>query len=236
VFHGNLEKHKKLEGILDILNRTYAETGEERLTEFMAAHPCRDCKGARLRPESLAVTLAGRNIAEIAALPIREALEFFGSLRLNARETTIADRVVREIVDRLEFLSGVGLDYLSLSRPASTLSGGESQRIRLATQIGSRLRGVLYVLDEPSIGLHHKDNERLLETLERLRDLGNTVLVVEHDEDTIRRADYVVDLGPGAGPNGGHIVATGSPGATSRAGSGSPFRGPDAGLRERSFA
>jgi excinuclease ABC subunit A len=211
VFHGNLEKHKKLEGILDILNRTYAETGEERLTEFMAAHPCRDCKGARLRPESLAVTLAGRNIAEIAALPIREALEFFGSLRLNARETTIADRVVREIVDRLEFLSGVGLDYLSLSRPASTLSGGESQRIRLATQIGSRLRGVLYVLDEPSIGLHHKDNERLLETLERLRDLGNTVLVVEHDEDTIRRADYVVDLGPGAGPNGGHIVATGTP-------------------------
>jgi len=211
VFHGVRDKRKKLDGILDVLNRRYADTAEERLTEYMATNPCRDCNGARLRAESLAVTVAERNIAEIASLPIRKGLEFFGTLKLNERETAIGGRVVREIIERLEFLCAVGLDYLSLSRPANTLSGGESQRIRLATQIGSRLRGVLYVLDEPSIGLHHRDNARLLETLERLRDLGNTVIVVEHDEDTIRRADYVVDLGPGAGSNGGRVVATGTP-------------------------
>ena len=212
VFHGATDKRKKLEGIVDLLNRAYADTAQEQLTEYMASNPCGGCNGTRLKPETLAVTVAARNIAEIASLPVKESLDFFATLELSPREQLIADRIVKEIVGRLEFLCAVGLDYLSLSRPANTLSGGESQRIRLATQIGSRLRGVLYVLDEPSIGLHHKDNARLLETLEHLRDLGNTVVVVEHDEDTIRRADYVVDLGPGAGSDGGRVVACGTPG------------------------
>jgi excinuclease ABC subunit A len=211
VFHGVGEKRKRLEGVLGVLTRKYASTADESLTEFMATNPCGTCNGTRLRLESLAVTIGERNIAEVAALPVSQSLEFFRTLSLSARETAIAARVVKEIIERLEFLTAVGLNYLTLSRPANTLSGGESQRIRLATQIGSRLRGVLYVLDEPSIGLHHKDNARLLETLERLRDLGNTVVVVEHDEDTIRQADYVVDLGPGAGSRGGRIVATGTP-------------------------
>ena len=209
VFHGVHGRGKKLEGVIDVLNRLYDDDVE--LSEYMATNPCNDCSGSRLRAESLAVTVGGETIAAITALPIAETLGFFKSLKLGARETLIAGRIIREILERLEFLTGVGLDYLSLERSANTLSGGESQRIRLATQIGSRLRGVLYVLDEPSIGLHHRDNDRLLGTLERLRDLGNTVIVVEHDEDTIRRADYVVDLGPGAGTHGGEIVTVGTP-------------------------
>ncbi len=209
VFHG--VRSKKIEGVLDVLNRVYEESGDDELTVFMATHPCSECLGARLKAESLAVKVAGRTIADIAGLPIQESLGTFRGMELAPRQRLVAGRVVREIVERLEFLSAVGLDYLSLDRAANTLSGGESQRIRLATQIGSRLRGVLYVLDEPSIGLHHKDNTRLLETLERLRDLGNTVVVVEHDEDTMRRADFVVDLGPGAGTDGGAVVALGPP-------------------------
>src|SRR6185369_11134231 len=162
-------------------------------------------------PESLAVRVAGQTIADIVSWPITNGLEFFAHVKLGSREETIAGRIIREIRDRLQFLDAVGLNYLSLDRAANTLSGGESQRIRLATQIGSKLRGVLYVLDEPSIGLHHKDNARLLATLEELRNLGNTVVVVEHDEETIRRADYVIDLGPGAGTEGGHLVAAGDP-------------------------
>ncbi|MDQ3011182.1 MAG: excinuclease ABC subunit UvrA [Acidobacteriota bacterium] len=172
---------------------------------------CRACHGARLQPESLAVKLNEKSIAEYAALPIEGAIGAFAGINLSAREDLIAGRVLKEIRDRLRFLNSVGLGYLALDRPASSLSGGESQRIRLATQIGSQLRGVLYVLDEPSIGLHPRDNHKLLETLATLRDLGNTVLVVEHDEDTIRRADYVVDLGPGAGTHGGQLVAVGRP-------------------------
>ena len=209
VFHGVHGRGRKIEGVIDVLNRLYND--DEELSEYMATNPCNECAGTRLRPESLAVTVAGETIAAITALPVADSLRFFQSVKLGPRETLIARRIIREILERLEFLTGVGLDYLSLDRSASTLSGGESQRIRLATQIGSRLRGVLYVLDEPSIGLHHRDNDRLLETLERLRDLGNTIIVVEHDEDTIRRADYVVDLGPGAGTHGGEIVAFGTP-------------------------
>ncbi len=211
LFHGVNSRGTKIDGIIDVLNREYDESGDEELTEYMATKACAECGGARLRSGSLAVTVAGRTIAEVASWPIKHTLDFFSGLRLNPREDQIAGRIVREIQDRLEFLEAVGLDYLSLARAANTLSGGEGQRIRLATQIGSKLRGVLYVLDEPSIGLHHKDNTRLLTTLEALRDLGNTVVVVEHDEETIRRADYVVDLGPGAGIHGGAVVALGTP-------------------------
>ncbi len=172
---------------------------------------CRSCRGQRLQPESLAVRVGGKSIAEYAALTITEALLACSQLKLSPREEQIAGRILKEICDRLSFLQAVGLGYLTLDRPAATLSGGEGQRIRLATQIGSQLRGVLYVLDEPSIGLHPRDNGRLLDTLARLRDLGNTVIVVEHDEETIRRADYVIDLGPGAGTHGGEVVAVGSP-------------------------
>jgi excinuclease ABC subunit A len=209
IFYG--VRSKKIDGLIDILNRLYKESDDDELSEYMATNPCSECKGTRLKAESLAVTVAGHTIAEIAEFPIKDNLAFFDGLELKPREEQIAGRVVKEIAERLDFLSAVGLDYLSLNRAANTLSGGESQRIRLATQIGSRLRGVLYVLDEPSIGLHHKDNARLLETLEKLRDLGNTVIVVEHDEDTMRRADYVVDLGPGAGRHGGRVVAFGPP-------------------------
>src|ERR1700739_3755905 len=172
----------------------------------MSAAPCPVCRGKRLRPESLAVKIGGLSIADFTALPLNRALSAAINLTFTAREALIAERIRREIVERLEFLCAVGLSYLSLDRNAATLSGGEGQRIRLAPQIGSKLRGVLYVLDEPSIGLHQRDNTRLLTALEDLRDLGNTVLVVEHDEETIRRADYVVDLGPGAGGPGGHLV------------------------------
>ncbi len=180
----------------------------------MSAAPCAVCAGRRLRPESLAVRVSGLSIADFTALAISAARPAVDRMRsaLTARQTAIAGRALGEIAERLDFLLAVGLGYLSLDRSAATLSGGEAQRIRLATQIGSRLRGVLYVLDEPSIGLHARDNDRLLSSLEQLRDLGNTVLVVEHDEETIRRADYVVDLGPGAGEDGGYLVATGRPG------------------------
>src|SRR5881296_313277 len=211
VFYGIKERGRRVEGIVDILNRYYEQEGliSEDFSDFMVTKSCAACRGARLRPESLAVKVANRSIAENVSWPVTDTLRFFSDLRLGAREEQIAGRIVREIRDRLQFLDAVGLKYLSLDRAANTLSGGESQRIRLATQIGSRLRGVLYVLDEPSIGLHHKDNTRLLSTLEELRDLGNTVIVVEHDEDTIRRADYVIDLGPGAGTEGGNLVAAG---------------------------
>ncbi|HEX4999138.1 MAG TPA: excinuclease ABC subunit UvrA [Terriglobia bacterium] len=215
IFYGVRERGKKFEGIIDLLQRRYdrEDSMAEDLSDFMVTKPCAACAGARLKPESLAVTVGGRSIASSAALPIAQALAFFSDLMLTPRDALVAGRVVREIVARLRFLDAVGLNYLSLDRPANTLSGGESQRIRLATQIGSKLRGVLYVLDEPSIGLHHKDNARLIATLEELRDLGNTVIVVEHDEDTIRRANYVLDLGPGAGAEGGKLVAAGSPDA-----------------------
>ncbi len=201
-------------GILKILEEIFEEAPEsyrEWLLDYMSPVPCPDCNGWRLRPSSLAVRVKGLSIAEFTALPVARALEVLNRWELTERERQIAGRIVDEIRERLEFLEAVGLDYLSLDRSATTLSGGEAQRIRLATQIGTRLRGVLYVLDEPSIGLHPRDNNRLLDTLEQLRDLGNTVLVVEHDAETIRRADYVVDLGPGAGRLGGALVACGTP-------------------------
>jgi excinuclease ABC subunit A len=203
-------------GVLPLLERWYGETTSENFREwygqYMSAVPCPKCRGKRLRPESLAVTVVNLSIADLTALPVSRAQGVLRELRMTERQAFIAQRILNAIFERLEFLDAVGLGYLSLDRSAATLSSGESQRIRLATQIGSKLRGVLYVLDEPSIGLHPRDNQRLLETLERLRDLQNTVLVVEHDEETIRRADYVVDLGPGAGKQGGFVVAVGPPG------------------------
>jgi len=202
-------------GVFAYLRRAMDDSGSETYREWlldhMSATKCSACGGKRLRPESLGVKVNAMSIADFTSLPIARALEAAARIRLNPREERIAGRILKEVAERLGFLNAVGLGYMSLDRSAATLSGGEGQRIRLATQIGSRLRGVLYVLDEPSIGLHHRDNERLLEALESLRDLGNTVLVVEHDEDTIRRADYVVDLGPGAGRDGGELVASGSP-------------------------
>jgi excinuclease ABC subunit A len=195
----------------DNLDESSSESYRDWLLNYMSATRCPACEGKRLRPESLAVKVSGMSIAEFTALPITRALEAAKAIKLDARQEKIAGRIVREVVERLQFLETVGLGYLSLDRSAATLSGGEGQRIRLATQIGSRLRGVLYVLDEPSIGLHHRDNNRLLQSLTSLRDLGNTVLVVEHDEETIRRADYVIDLGPGAGKLGGGLVAQGTP-------------------------
>ncbi|HEY6351521.1 MAG TPA: excinuclease ABC subunit UvrA [Candidatus Angelobacter sp.] len=193
------------------LEESTSESYREWLLRYMSATRCPVCQGRRLRPESLGVTINGLSISDFTAQPVARAVEIASKIQLNERERTIAGRVLSEISERLQFLSAVGLGYMSLDRSAATLSGGEGQRIRLATQIGSKLRGVLYVLDEPSIGLHHRDNTRLLQALESLRDLGNTVLVVEHDEDTIRRADYVIDLGPGAGLHGGDLVASGTP-------------------------
>jgi len=193
------------------LNDAPSERVRLAIEELVSPAACPDCKGARLRADSLAVRLGGRGIADYASLPIEDAVEAFGEIKLKPREEQIAGLVLREIRNRLQFLQTVGLGYLTLDRTSASLSGGEGQRIRLATQIGSQLRGVLYVLDEPSIGLHPRDNQRLLSTLCALRDLGNTVLVVEHDEETIRRADYVVDLGPGAGAHGGEVVALGTP-------------------------
>ncbi len=202
-------------GIFGYLKQNLEESTSEGyrdwLLEHMSASECPVCHGKRLRPESLAVKVNGMSIADFTALPVTRSLEVAQKIKLEGREALIAGRVMHEIVERLQFLNEVGLGYISLDRPAGTLSGGEGQRIRLATQIGSKLRGVLYVLDEPSIGLHHRDNGRLLTALENLRDLGNTVLVVEHDEETIRRADYVIDLGPGAGRHGGNLVAHGTP-------------------------
>jgi excinuclease ABC subunit A len=204
--------HGILSYLRDTIDEARSEGYRDYMMNFMSATPCPACRGKRLRPESLAVKIGGLSIADFTALPLNRALSAAINLNFTAREALIGERIRREIVERLEFLCAVGLSYLSLSRNAATLSGGEGQRIRLATQIGSRLRGVLYVLDEPSIGLHQRDNNRLIHALEQLRNLGNTVLVVEHDEDTIRHADYVVDLGPGAGRLGGHVVAEGTPG------------------------
>lgn len=203
----------RFEGVIGNLERRYAETDSEyrreRIEEYMSHVPCPKCKGARLRPEALAVTVGGKNIYDLTRMSVTEALEFLDGVEFTPREWMIAERVVREIKERLGFMVDVGLGYLTLSRSAGTLSGGEAQRIRLASQVGSGLVGVLYVLDEPSIGLHQRDNRRLLATLERLRDLGNTLIVVEHDEETIRTADHIVDVGPGAGVHGGEIVAQG---------------------------
>jgi excinuclease ABC subunit A len=203
--------HGILAYLRDSVEEARSDGYREYMMNFMSATPCPACRGKRLRPESLAVKVGGLSIADFTALPLNRALSAAYELKFNDREALIAERIRREVVERLEFLCAVGLSYLALDRSAATISGGEGQRIRLATQIGSRLRGVLYVLDEPSIGLHQRDNTRLIGALEQLRDLGNTVLVVEHDEDTIRHADYVVDLGPGAGRLGGAVVAEGTP-------------------------
>ncbi|MCR4392348.1 MAG: excinuclease ABC subunit UvrA [Candidatus Acetothermia bacterium] len=207
--------HRPYEGLIPSLEQAYrdatSDEAREEVAQYMSALPCPECHGARLRPEALAVTVGERNIWQVAQLPVKEALAFFTGLALTDREAMIAHQILKEIKSRLQFLVDVGLDYLSLDRPANTLAGGEAQRIRLATQIGSQLTGVLYVLDEPSVGLHARDNLRLLATLKRLRDLGNTVIVVEHDEETMREADFLVDLGPGAGVHGGYVVATGTP-------------------------
>ncbi len=208
---------KPFEGVITNLARRFRETDSawvrEEMSRYQAEKPCAVCRGARLKPEALAVRVAGSNIAQASELSIRAALDWFAGVEatLTPQRAEIARRILREILDRLRFLVDVGLDYLTLARGSATLSGGESQRIRLASQIGSGLTGVLYVLDEPSIGLHQRDNERLLATLRRLRDLGNTVLVVEHDEDAIRAADHLIDMGPAAGIHGGHVVAEGTP-------------------------
>jgi excinuclease ABC subunit A len=205
----------RFEGIVNNLQRRYEETdsesNRERIEGYMAEQPCPACKGARLRPESLAVKVGGLSIAEYSALSAHAAAAWIGNLELTETERAIARLIVREITERLSFLENVGIGYLSLARSARSLSGGEAQRIRLATQIGSHLVGVMYVLDEPSIGLHQRDNEKLIATLDRLRDLGNTVIVVEHDEGTMLAADHIVDLGPGAGEHGGHVIAAGTP-------------------------
>lgn len=202
------------EGICNNIERRYKETTSDwsraELEQCMSTVKCPECHGARLRKESLCVTVGGINIDEFANKSIVKAIEFLDSLTLTDREQMIAKLIVKEIKDRLTFLRSVGLGYLTLARSSASLSGGESQRIRLATQIGSSLVGVLYILDEPSIGLHQRDNEKLLNTLRNLRDIGNTLIVVEHDEDTMRAADYIVDVGPGAGIHGGNIVCTGT--------------------------
>ncbi|MBV9937556.1 MAG: excinuclease ABC subunit UvrA, partial [Acidobacteriaceae bacterium] len=209
-----LDGNAQFRGILRILDESYKSASEgyrEWLMDYMSPTQCPDCQGRRLKPTSLAVTVKGISVADFTALPIARALPAVRGWQFSEREMQIVGRVIEEIRNRLEFLCAVGLDYLSLDRSSATISGGEAQRIRLATQIGSKLRGVLYVLDEPSIGLHPRDNERLLDTLHHLRDLGNTVLVVEHDAETIERADYVIDLGPRAGRLGGELIAQGSP-------------------------
>ena len=222
---GRGEYESEWEGVLRNIERRYRESTSDSvratLEEFMTEQPCQTCKGKRLRPESLAVLVHGTSIGDVVDLPIQRAIEFFESIPLrgvagaagNGRgglDPDIAGPILKEVIDRLRFLRDVGLDYLTLGRGATSLSGGETQRIRLATQIGSRLVGVLYILDEPSIGLHQRDNERLLDTLRGLRDLGNTVIVVEHDQDTIQSADHVIDLGPRAGRFGGEVVAEGT--------------------------
>ena len=214
MFGENKSYHVPFEGVMPLLARRYEETTSDEMREsyedYMTEIPCKACHGARLRPEVLAVTVGGKNIDEVSHLTIREADAFFTELNLSPREAKIGAQVIKEIRARLQFLLNVGLDYLTLSRAAGTLSGGEAQRIRLATQIGSGLMGVLYILDEPSIGLHQRDNDRLLATLKHLRDLGNTLLVVEHDEDTMKAADQIIDIGPGAGEHGGYVVAQGT--------------------------
>ncbi len=208
------EYNVPFEGVMALLSRRYQETDSDEMREsyenYMTHITCSECHGARLKPETLAVTIGGKNIYQVTNMTIGECVEFFKNLELNEREKKISAQILKEIHARLNFLLNVGLDYLTLSRAAGTLSGGEAQRIRLATQIGSGLTGVLYILDEPSIGLHQRDNNRLLEALKGLRDLGNTLIVVEHDEDTMYAADHIVDIGPGAGENGGNVVAQGT--------------------------
>ncbi|MDJ9034579.1 excinuclease ABC subunit UvrA [Clostridium perfringens] len=202
------------EGEINNLRRRYMETNSDtmkaEIEKYMSDNPCPKCKGARLKPEALAVTVGGKNIFEFTSMAIREELDFINSINFSEKDKIISSQIIKEIQSRLSFLINVGLDYLDLARKAGTLSGGEAQRIRLATQIGSQLMGVLYILDEPSIGLHQRDNDRLISTLKQLRDVGNTLIVVEHDEDTMREADYIVDIGPGAGEHGGEIVAKGT--------------------------
>ncbi|EID45518.1 excinuclease ABC subunit UvrA [Parageobacillus thermoglucosidasius] len=209
------EQYIVFEGVIPNVERRYRETSSdyvrEQMEKYMAQQPCPTCKGNRLKKESLAVLVGGKHIGEVTALSVTEALAFFENLQLSEKEQKIAHLILREIRERLGFLKNVGLDYLTLNRSAGTLSGGEAQRIRLATQIGSRLTGVLYVLDEPSIGLHQRDNDRLIATLKSMRDIGNTLIVVEHDEDTMLAADYLIDIGPGAGIHGGRVVAAGTP-------------------------
>lgn len=206
---------EEFEGVIPELMRRYRETTSEAIREeiedYMVITPCPQCKGKRLKPQSLAIKIAEKNIAEVSAYSVKKALDFFKNLKLNEKEKIVSRDIIKEIMRRLEFLNSVGLDYLTLDRTTDSLAGGEEQRVRLATQIGSGLVGVLYILDEPSIGLHQRDNQRLLNTLKSLRDLGNTVLVVEHDAETIRSADYIVDLGPGAGEQGGYLVCSGTP-------------------------
>ncbi|WP_010631911.1 excinuclease ABC subunit UvrA [Sporolactobacillus vineae] len=210
------DKDMYFEGVLPNIGRRYRETSSdfirEQMSEYMMQKSCPTCHGYRLRPEALAVKIAGKQISEVTAMPIRDMLQFFKNLELTPKEQTIARLILREILQRTRFLIDVGLDYLTLGRAAGTLSGGEAQRIRLATQIGSQLMGVLYILDEPSIGLHQRDNDRLIRTLLGMRDLGNTLIIVEHDEDTMLAADYIIDVGPGAGEHGGRITAQGTPG------------------------
>ncbi|MDR2210688.1 MAG: excinuclease ABC subunit UvrA [Spirochaetaceae bacterium] len=212
---GHFEYKSRFPGVLEDLKRRYFETQspgiKEWLEKFMSQKPCEDCEGRRLKPEALGVTLGGKNIWELSSLSVADSLKFFKSLSLTVPEKKIAHQILKEINARLQFMQNVGLDYLSLERKSATLSGGEAQRIRLATQIGSSLVGVLYILDEPSIGLHQRDNQRLIDTLLYLRDLGNTLIVVEHDEQTLRTADHIVDLGPGAGVHGGKVIAQGTP-------------------------
>jgi excinuclease ABC subunit A len=207
------EFNHSFEGVIGQLKRRYMETGSDYIKadieQYMSDNPCPKCMGARLKPETLGVTVGDKNIYEFCKISIKEELDFLNSLELSEKNLIISDQIIKEIKSRLKFLIDVGLDYLNLSRTAGTLSGGESQRIRLATQIGSSLVGVLYILDEPSIGLHQRDNDRLIATLQHLRDIGNTLVVVEHDEDTMKAADYIVDIGPGAGEHGGNIVAAG---------------------------
>ncbi|WP_283684070.1 excinuclease ABC subunit UvrA [Clostridium perfringens] len=202
------------EGEINNLRRRYMETNSDtmkaEIEKYMSDNPCPKCKGARIKPEALAVTVGGKNIFEFTSMAIREELDFINSINFSEKDKIISSQIIKEIQSRLSFLINVGLDYLDLARKAGTLSGGEAQRIRLATQIGSQLMGVLYILDEPSIGLHQRDNDRLISTLKQLRDVGNTLIVVEHDEDTMREADYIVDIGPGAGEHGGEIVASGT--------------------------
>ncbi|MEG9462133.1 MAG: excinuclease ABC subunit UvrA, partial [Bacillus amyloliquefaciens] len=209
------ENEIEFEGVLRNIERRYKETSSdyirEQMEQYMSQKPCPTCKGYRLKKEALAVLVNGRHIGTITELSVGDALEFFKKLTLSEKDMQIADLILREIVERLSFLDKVGLDYLTLSRAAGTLSGGEAQRIRLATQIGSRLSGVLYILDEPSIGLHQRDNDRLISALKNMRDLGNTLIVVEHDEDTMMAADYLIDIGPGAGIHGGRVISAGTP-------------------------
>ena len=214
-FGGIRDVDVPFEGVINNISRRYRETNSdftrEQMRKYMTELPCPVCHGYRLNQRALAVKIDGRNIGEVSALSISDSLEFFKNIKLSAQKNEIAKPILKEIIDRLTFMKNVGVEYLTLSRSARTLSGGEAQRIRLATQIGSNLSGVMYVLDEPSIGLHQRDNDRLIESLKAMRDLGNTMIVVEHDEDTMRAADYIVDIGPGAGENGGQVMAAGTP-------------------------